>query len=282
MSRKLRLSLSVAACAAAACACGTLALASSGHTGGVLAAARRTGRVAAPSDLRGPAALVPYGSPARFSWRSPGSALRFRCRIDGSRPRLCRSGITYHNLAPGSHRFVVFAIAADGRRSAPAAGNSTAAPPSWRWRVRPPRGRLALSGSFAGTLFPGDRPIPIDVQLRSSFAQRVQVRELSVSITAVHAPRASASLSCTSADFAVTPYLGPPFTAGSGASDLISAHIARRYWPTLAMRDTSSNQDGCMGATLTLAYQARLQLGAGTPSPGALARRPPRGRTRRR
>ncbi|HLI32020.1 MAG TPA: hypothetical protein VKU89_04675 [Solirubrobacteraceae bacterium] len=236
----------------------------------------------APSDLRGPAALVPYGAPARFTWRTPSSALRFRCRIDGGRPRACRSGVTYRNLAPGTHQFVVFALAADGRRSAPAAGNSTAAPPSWHWRVRPPRGRLDLSGSVAGALFPGDPPIPIDVQLSSSFAQRVRVRDISVTITAVHAPRASASLSCTSADFAVTPYLGPPFTAGSGASDLISDRVAPRYWPTIAMRNTSSNQDGCMGATLTLAYRARLQLGAETPSPGPLARRRPHGSKRPR
>ncbi len=47
---------------------------------------------------------------ARFAFRSNEAGVRFACRIDRARYRLCRSPISYRNLPDGSHTFRVAAI----------------------------------------------------------------------------------------------------------------------------------------------------------------------------
>jgi glucose/arabinose dehydrogenase len=81
--------------------------------------------------LSGHPAKRTHRTTARFSFSSDPSKGRFRCALD-RRPTLpCRSPHRYRRLAPGEHRFRVFAVD-DLMQSAPA---------SWRWTVLPARGR---------------------------------------------------------------------------------------------------------------------------------------------
>ena len=263
MRHRLLYALSALGCAAILAASAALALAAirgtarAGHR--MIASASAALRPSAPTDLRGPAAAARFGAPAVFTWRDLTAGARFRCRIDGRRFTACHSGVAYRNLAPGRHRFVVIAVAGNGLRSRAATGNAPSTPPSWQWRVRRPPGRIALSGTISALLYPGNPPIPIDVQLRDSFANKVHVRQIHLRIVSVNAPRARPGLPCTAEDFALTPYLGPAFVPRRGASVLSDYGIARRRWPTIAMRDRMANQDGCMGATLKIAYRALLR-----------------------
>jgi glucose/arabinose dehydrogenase len=63
---------------------------------------------------------------ARFVFSANGPIAGFRCKLDGTRYRRCRSPRVYRRLRPGRHVFRVLAIGKDGSRSAPRA---------FRWRV---------------------------------------------------------------------------------------------------------------------------------------------------
>jgi hypothetical protein len=47
---------------------------------------------------------------ATFSFSSSAPRSTFECSLDGARPARCSSGVTYSALAPGSHRFSVYAV----------------------------------------------------------------------------------------------------------------------------------------------------------------------------
>jgi hypothetical protein len=47
---------------------------------------------------------------ATFSFSSSASRSTFECSLDGARPARCTSGVTYAALAPGGHRFSVYAV----------------------------------------------------------------------------------------------------------------------------------------------------------------------------
>jgi len=63
------------------------------------------------------------------------------------------------------------------------------------------------------------------------------------------------------ADYAVTQYSGPyPLAVPAhGNATLSSLGVASGKFPQVQMIDTATNQDGCKGATLTLAYSGSGQ-----------------------
>ncbi|MHB1539275.1 MAG: hypothetical protein ACYCYN_12410, partial [Solirubrobacteraceae bacterium] len=219
----------------------------------------------APVGLRGPRRRTIASRHARFTWRAAprSDTVGFRCSLDGRRFTRCASGVRYGPLKPGRHSFSVVALDARGRESRPAIGDDGRRPPSWSWRLVRAR-TMRISGDVTAALYPGGAPRPIDLTLHDPYGYALVVERLSVSIRSVSAPRTSASLPCGAADFRTGEYTGRALTTRPGSHTLEQDHVPVRLWPTIAMVDLASNQDGCGGAVLHLAYHGlAARAGAG-------------------
>jgi len=121
---------------------------------------------------------------------------------------------------------------------------------------------FTISGNVTGLLSPG-RSLPLDLTLANPNKKSLSVTNLTVTVQSITRTQyaVSHSLPCTSADYAVTQYSGPyPLTVpGSGSASLSSLGVASSAWPQIKMLDTTTNQDGCKSATLTLAYSGSGQ-----------------------
>jgi hypothetical protein len=76
-------------------------------------------------------------------------------------------------------------------------------------------------------------------------------------VTVTRTPAAvSGNLTCTLSDYSITPYSGPyPLSLPAGTTGTLSSlAIPATAWPQVSMLNTTTNQDGCKGAVLTLAY----------------------------
>jgi hypothetical protein len=83
----------------------------------------------------------------------------------------------------------------------------------------------------------------------------VQVSNLAVAIESISGPNITAAKPCTTSDYAVVQFTGTyPFYIPQGASSLSSLGFAASAWPTIQMVNRAANQDGCIGATVTLKY----------------------------
>jgi len=119
-----------------------------------------------------------------------------------------------------------------------------------------------ISGTISTPLRPGEAAVPIDVAFASTNAGNggtgvsgVRVSSLVVTITAVTGPNIGASRPCSTTDFVLTQFEGRyPFTIPEGSSSLSSLGFASGTWPTLRMKETGANQNGCKRATVSLAY----------------------------
>jgi hypothetical protein len=141
--------------------------------------------------------------------------------------------------------FIATAIAVVVRRP-PAAAHSKPG--------RRNREALVIAGDLSRDLYPGARPVAINLVLKNHRRHAVTLTSVAVSIKAVRAPHATPSLPCTIRDFAVGGYRGS-FKAPPGRSTLRRDGVPIARWPTLRMVNRSANQDGCKGATVELAYR---------------------------
>lgn len=118
---------------------------------------------------------------------------------------------------------------------------------------------FTISGNVSGLLAPGVSR-PLDLALTNPNNKPVSVTNLTVTVQAV-VRAVSAVGPCGTADYAVTQYSGPyPLTVpGSGTASLSTLGVAPSALPKLTMLNTATNQDGCKGATLTLAYSGSGQ-----------------------
>jgi hypothetical protein len=100
--------------------------------------------------------------------------------------------------------------------------------------------------------------VPLDVTFTNGYAVAVAVTDLSVTVRAVTAPNADAGHPCTVGDFAVQQLPSDAtIIVGAGATrSLQSLQFPDASWPQVRLRDSSTNTDGCAGASLTLAYTA--------------------------
>ena len=114
---------------------------------------------------------------------------------------------------------------------------------------------FTISGNLAGSLAPGVS-LPLDLTLTNPNNQKVSVTNLTVTIKSVTKAANAPAGSCTTADYAVTQYSGPyPLAVAANGSAKLSALVASNAkWPQVRMLNTTSNQNGCKGATVTLAY----------------------------
>lgn len=139
---------------------------------------------------------------------------------------------------------------------ATAAGSSQATGVVVQLIVQASKKTFTISGNLGSPLSPG-ATIPLNLSITNPNNKSLALSSLSVSVASVTRTQAAvaAGLSCTPADYAVTNYSGQyPLTVPAGEWTLQSLKLPPNQWPRIAMLDTNSNQDGCKGATLQLAY----------------------------
>ncbi|MFF0343960.1 hypothetical protein [Kribbella sp. NPDC004875] len=116
---------------------------------------------------------------------------------------------------------------------------------------------FAISGNLTGQLAPGVTR-PLDLTLTNPNKKPISVTNLTVALSSVtRTPYAVAhNLPCGVSDYRITQYAGTyPLTVPANGSIAVSGFSA----PQVAMLDTAVNQDGCKGATVTLAYSGAGQ-----------------------
>jgi hypothetical protein len=115
-----------------------------------------------------------------------------------------------------------------------------------------------ITGNLDGLLAPGSAPQPLNLSVTNSDQKQLSVTNLSVTVQSVtRTPTAvSKGLACGVTDYAVAQYSGPyPLVVpGNSIRSLADLGVVPAQRPQVAMIDRPVNQDGCKGATLTLAY----------------------------
>ena len=112
---------------------------------------------------------------------------------------------------------------------------------------------FVISASPLKPISPGDQ-IPLDLSLENANKTSMSITDVKVIVREIHAPNSTARLPCLLEDFTVEQVpddfdLTLPAEATSSLSGL---SLPRTQWPTVGLRNTSGNQDGCKGASLTL------------------------------
>jgi hypothetical protein len=119
----------------------------------------------------------------------------------------------------------------------------------------PRRGLFGISGIPSGQLAPGLSAV-LDLVLINPNAFPITVRNLSVRVRTISAPRADPGHSCSSRDFTVAQFSGGGLRLRrASTTSLGRLGVARARWPRVGMPDRAVNQDGCKGASLTLDYR---------------------------
>jgi hypothetical protein len=121
-----------------------------------------------------------------------------------------------------------------------------------------PNDTISLTGSLSQAISPGVFA-PLDLTISNSKTVPIVVSELTVTVSAVNAPNATASQPCTAADFDVRKISQryTVFVGAKSASTLSQLGLPPTAWPQVGMPlNESRNQDGCKGVSLTLSYTA--------------------------
>lgn len=185
------------------------------------------------------------GAGAHFQYQDAEKGASFRCRLDGGDYADCGPATNYNHLADGTHTFCVEAVDKAGNASA-------AACYGWQTGAGLP---FTISGDASDFLYPGAPASEVDLAFSNPNGVAIQVTSLTVSVASVSAPNATADKPCTVTDFAVTPFGGGyPLAIPAGKSTLDSLGVDTGSWPTVQMVDANRDQDGCVGATVTLSY----------------------------
>jgi hypothetical protein len=116
---------------------------------------------------------------------------------------------------------------------------------------------FSIEGYATEPISPGVRA-PLDLKLTNPHDAPMSVTDLRVTVQKVSAPNADDAHPCGVGDFAVDQASsGIEITvAGRATSTLSNLGIPRAKQPHVGMLNTPANQDGCKGASLTLAYTA--------------------------
>jgi hypothetical protein len=116
---------------------------------------------------------------------------------------------------------------------------------------------FTMEGSTTEPISPGVRA-PLNLRLTNPHSVPISVTQLSVTVQKVSAPNADVVRPCTIADFAVDQASSDIeiTVAARATSTLSTLGLTRATMPQVGMPNRSVNQDGCKGASLTLAYTA--------------------------
>ncbi|MEV0788882.1 hypothetical protein [Kribbella sp. NPDC050459] len=116
---------------------------------------------------------------------------------------------------------------------------------------------FAISGNLSGALAPGISR-PLDLTLTNPNKKPISVTNLTVTVQSVTRTQYATThnLPCGPSDYKVTQYTGtyPLTVPGTSNTTLSTQGIPQSFWPQVAMLNTTTNQDGCKSAALTLAY----------------------------
>lgn len=113
------------------------------------------------------------------------------------------------------------------------------------------------SGNTSGALAPGNSEA-LNVAILNPNSAAATLSNLILSITAVSAPNATSTLTCTVNDYFIT-QAAPGFSitlAPAATTWLSDSGAAPTGWPRVGMTDTTLNQNGCKSATVFYAYTA--------------------------
>ena len=122
--------------------------------------------------------------------------------------------------------------------------------------VTAPSRSIAAGGGATRLLVPGGSA-PVDTWVSNLNGHPVAVSTLSMTIASIDAPRAGLPSGCSLSDFAVRQFSGPSFVVPARSRHTLSElRIPVAQWPQLTMLNRPVSQDGCKGATLTLAFSA--------------------------
>lgn len=218
--------------------------AGAGRTSGTTSYRWRIDTVAPPTPVFKKTEIK--GDRAHFEYRDTEKGVDFQCRLDAGGWLKCGDKKDYDHLSSGPHTFCVKALDKASNESAPAC---------YGWNgggVQPYTiGMKPLSG-----LYPGASAQPIDLTFDNQNTDTVLVTTLTVQITSItggsNLPNA-----CTAADYEVTNYAGGAFEIPVGQSSLSSLGITQSAWPTIRMKNTAANQDGCRNATVNLTFEGK-------------------------
>ena len=199
--------------------------------------------------MRGPVTFsVSGGLPSGATWGySPnpttGSSASFQVDVPAT-------------AADGSYTLYLVASGADD------AGTTRYAYASVQLTVTTSGKEFTIAGSAQTPLAPGVTA-PLALALTNPNKKPIAVSNLTVTVTSVtRTPSAvAAGRACSTADYQVRQYGGPyPLTvAGSSTLTLAQLGVAQSGWPALTLLDRPVNQDGCKGATVSLAYSGSAQ-----------------------
>jgi hypothetical protein len=119
---------------------------------------------------------------------------------------------------------------------------------------------FTISGNLSGQLAPGVSQ-PLNLMLTNPNNQAIAISNLTVTVQSVTRAASAGTRPCGVSDYAVTQYSGPyPLSVpANGSASLSSVGVAAELRPQVKMIDTATNQDGCKGATLNLAYSGSGQ-----------------------
>jgi hypothetical protein len=235
--------------------------------------AHHVARPAAPVIVTHPANPTRVRT-ATFTFTDTSWPVTFRCALDTVTTRRCTpyaisdpdlSGKPRHrsegeqrytDLAYGPHCFYVYATNAAGH-----AGPTTV----FCWSILPPPGRFpfphhhrtenfTVGGDLPTPLYPGISE-PDDLTFTNPNASPIAIASGAISGSNITITTNRAG--CSASNFAVVQGLTASVTVPAhqltpiSLSDLL---VPEGDWPVIEMLDTSTNQDACEGATLTLTY----------------------------
>jgi hypothetical protein len=141
--------------------------------------------------------------------------------------------------------------------SGPTAGTAIAGDGTGDAGLGDPSAPFTIVGNATEPISPG-ASAPLDLKLTNSHESPLSVTDLAVRVQKVSAPNADDAHPCAIADFTVgQASRSIKISVAAGAtSTLSSLGFPRATWPHVGMLERSVNQDGCKGASLTLAYTA--------------------------
>jgi len=118
-------------------------------------------------------------------------------------------------------------------------------------------GSFTIQGLITESISPGLK-VPLDLKLTNPNASAMVIKNLRVTVKVVQAPNADRAHPCTPKDFTTgTASRRPHITiAAESTSTLSNLGIPSGSWPFVGMLNRPVDQDGCKGASLTLAYAA--------------------------
>jgi hypothetical protein len=116
---------------------------------------------------------------------------------------------------------------------------------------------FVIGGSATQPISPGLK-VPLDLRFQNAHETRMSVKDIEVTVQKVTAPNATEQLPCEADDFTVDPIgQGLDITvAPRTTSSLSTLDLPSPQWPQVGLLNTSTNQDGCKGAQLALAFTA--------------------------